>query len=161
LLASRSRPPVSPVVECSSSGPHAAANPAPWRPFGWNTWENGSYSTGEFRWESAGRIAKLHCGARVIGNPGFICQLSPRPRQTGLRCRLFAVSSPLLLEYERQLHVNAEAIDRAVVREFDLLFRNPCAPNPADGLLGLGDAFSDGILEGSGGSRCDLDHLGN
>jgi len=66
-----------------------------------------------------------------------------------------------LLENECQFHVDTEILDGAVLCKFDLMLGNPSSPNPIDRLLCLSDAFADGILKGSGGSRRDLDHLGN
>jgi len=70
-------------------------------------------------------------------------------------------SESRLLENERQFHVDTEMLDRAVLCELDLVLGYPCTPNAIDRLLSLRDALADGILEGSGGSRRDLDHLGN
>ncbi len=64
-----------------------------------------------------------------------------------------------LLEHERQFHIDTEVADGAVVCKLDLVFRDPGSPNSIDTLLGLGNALSNGILEGPGGSRSDLDHL--
>jgi len=64
-----------------------------------------------------------------------------------------------LLEDERQLHVDTEVLDRSVFCELDLVLRDPGPSNAIDALLGLGNALADGVLEGPGGSRCDLDHL--
>jgi hypothetical protein len=70
-------------------------------------------------------------------------------------------SLALFVEHEGEFHIDTEVSDRAVISKLDLVLGNPRTADSFDRLLGFSDAFSDGILEGSGGSRCDLDHLRN
>ncbi len=52
-----------------------------------------------------------------------------------------------VVEHERELHVDAEMLDGAILGEDDLLLGDPGTPDIVHGVLGFGDPLSNGVLE--------------